>query len=121
MDFRNPTSFLNAIMPRLLVNPGTPHQWEIHLKAGTNTIGRSPACDTQVNHGSVSSTHCEVSVNGDAVVVRDLGSTNGTFLDRAPIQQATLTAGHRLQLGGVEMELAPDTPGGGAAPVAVRV
>src|SRR5688572_24632443 len=100
-------------MPRLLVNPGTPQQWEIHLKSGTNTIGRSPACDTQINHGSVSSTHCEVTVNGNAIVVRDLGSTNGTFLNRAPIEQATLAAGQRLQLGGVEMELAPDSSGAG--------
>src|SRR5262245_51481500 len=99
-------------MPRLLVNPGTRQQCEIHLTPGANTIVCRPACDTQINHGSVSSTHCEVTVNGDAVVVRDLGSTNGTFLNRTPIEQAALSVGQRLQLGGVEMELVPDSPGG---------
>jgi hypothetical protein len=108
-------------MPRLLVNPGTPHQWEIPLKPGTNTLGRSSACDGQVDHDSVSGTHCQVMVNGDAVSVKDLGSTNGTFLNRAPIQEAALTAGQRLQLGGVEMELIADPPRTGASPVVVRL
>lgn len=108
-------------MPRLLVNPGTPHQWEIPLKPGANTLGRSSACDGQVDHESVSGTHCQVMVNGEAVSVKDLGSTNGTFLNRAPIQEAPLAAGQRLQLGGVEMELIADPPRTAAGPVAVRI
>ena len=108
-------------MPRLLVNPGTPHQWEIALKPGANTLGRSSGCDGQVDHESVSGTHCQVMVNGDSVLVKDLGSTNGTFLNRAPIQEAKLTAGQRLQLGGVEMEFIADPPRTAASPVAVRI
>lgn len=108
-------------MPRLLVNPGTSQQWEIQLKPGANTLGRSPACDAQVEHESVSGTHCEVMVNGESVAVKDLGSTNGTFLNRAPIQEATLAAGQRLQLGGVEMEFIADPPRTGNGPVAVRL
>jgi hypothetical protein len=106
-------------MPRLLVNPGSPQQWEIPLKPGANTLGRSPACDAQVEHDSVSGTHCQIFVNGESVAVKDLGSTNGTFLNRAPIQEAVLAPGQRLQLGGVEMELIADPPR--AAPTALRV
>jgi len=106
-------------MPRLLVNPGSPHQWEIPLKTGANTLGRSSACDGQIEHDSVSGTHCQVFVNGESVMVKDLGSTNGTFLNRSPIQESALVPGQRLQLGGVEMELAPDPPR--AAPTALRV
>jgi hypothetical protein len=95
-------------MPRLLINPGTPQQWEAPLKPGSNTVGRSPACDVHIEHGSVSGTHCEVTVTGSGVAVRDLGSTNGTFLNRAPVQESILGPGQRLQLGGVEMELIPD-------------
>lgn len=112
-------------MPRLLVNPGTPEQWEAPLQAGVNTIGRSGACDIQIEHDSVSGTHCELSVNGTSVHIRDLGSTNGTFLNRTPVQESTWAAGQRLQLGGVEMELVPDAAarlaGSVAVPAAVRL
>jgi hypothetical protein len=106
-------------MPRLLVNPGSPQQWEILLKPGANTLGRSQACDGQIEHDSVSGTHCQIFVSGDSVSVKDLGSTNGTFLNRAPIQEAVLAPGQRLQLGGVETELIADPPR--AAPAAIRV
>src|SRR5262245_57516216 len=109
-------------MPRLLINPGTPQQWEAPLKPGRNTLGRSADCDIQLEHGSVSGTHCEVAVTGDAIIVRDLGSTNGTFLNQAPIQETRLAPGQRLQLGGVEMELAPEEASRPpAAPIAIRL
>ena len=102
-------------MPRLLVNPGSPQQWEIPLKQGTTTLGRSPACDVPVEHASISGTHCQIVVNGDTVSVKDLGSTNGTFLNRTGINESTLAPGQRLQLGSVEMELIADPPKTAAA------
>jgi hypothetical protein len=60
-------------------------------------------------------------VNGAEVIVKDLGSTNGTFLNRAPVQEATLMAGHHLQLGGVEMELIADPPVSAPAPMSIRL
>ena len=56
----------NQSVPRLLVNPGSPQQWEIQLKSGRNTLGRNPACDATIEHGSVSGTHCEIIVNGES-------------------------------------------------------
>jgi serine phosphatase RsbU (regulator of sigma subunit) len=44
------------------------------------TIGRHPACDIQFPVAEVSRQHCRVQVQGDAIVLMDLGSTNGTFL-----------------------------------------
>lgn len=113
--------------PRLLVNPGTPQAWEIQLKAGTNRIGRGEQNDFQIPHGSISGTHCEVVVGGDgSVTLRDLGSTNGTFINRAPVKEAVLQPGQHLQLGAVDMIFesaaatasAPATP---SAPAPVRL
>jgi serine phosphatase RsbU (regulator of sigma subunit) len=44
------------------------------------TIGRHPACDIQFPVAEVSRQHCRVQVQGDAIVLMDLGSTNGTFV-----------------------------------------
>ena len=88
---------------RLLVNPGTPQAWEIQLKPGVNRIGRGEQNDFQVPHASISGVHCEIIVSSTGVLLKDLGSTNGTFLNRAPVKETTLQSGHHLQLGAVDM------------------
>lgn len=54
------------------------------LPAGQQyTIGRAPTCSIPVAGASnVSSNHCAISVSGSMILVTDLGSTNGTYLDR---------------------------------------
>src|SRR6478735_6107274 len=95
-------------MPRLLVNPGLPSAWEIPLRPGTNRIGRGNANDFTIADPSVSTSHCTIEIFDHTVVLRDLGSTNGTFVDRAPIQEATLQLGQTIQLGGVQMVFCED-------------
>jgi hypothetical protein len=53
----------------------------------------------------VSSRHCEAQLNGNELSVRDLDSTNGTFINGAKIHQGTLRLGQILRLGQVEMRL----------------
>lgn len=103
---------------RLLVNPGTPQAWEISLKSGVNRIGRGEANDFQIPHPSVSGAHCEVVVSGTGVTLRDLGSTNGSFVNRAPVREVALQSGQHLQLGSVDMifEATPGTAPTVAAP-----
>ncbi len=90
-------------MARLVVNPGTPSAWEIELKPGTNLLGRGFANDFKIDDPSVSGSHCQIIVQGDSAFIKDLGSTNGTFVDRAPVREAELQAGQIVHLGGVEM------------------
>ena len=90
-------------MNRLLVNPGTPQAWEIQLKPGTNRIGRGDAVDFQINHPSVSTSHCEITVGEGGAFFRDLGSTNGSFINEARVTEAGLEHGQRIQLGGIAM------------------
>src|SRR2546425_583125 len=97
-------------MPRLIVNSGTPQQWEIQLHAGVNTFGRGPANQFVIEHPSVSTSHCQIVVDDSSIQLKDLGSTNGTFLNRAPVREAALQSGHRLQLGGVEMLFESEAP-----------
>src|ERR1041385_5235031 len=83
-------------MARLVVNPGSPTSWEIELKAGTNTIGRGFANDFKIPDPSVSGSHCSIIIDSGNVIIKDLGSTNGTFINRAPVTEATLHPGQTI-------------------------
>jgi hypothetical protein len=77
----------------------------IELKPGLNRFGRSDANDYPFDDPAISDVHCEVIVDHDLVFVRDLGSTNGTFVDRRPVTESALYTGQTLQIGPLEMVL----------------
>jgi hypothetical protein len=95
----------------------------VELLKGINTVGRAEGNLHIINDASVSSRHCEIVVNDGTISARDLGSTNGTFLDDQPIQQATLVHGQRLKLGRIEFVVeAPEAvPPTNSAPLRVSV
>ena len=97
-------------MARLVVQPGSPAAWEIKLKAGTNSLGRSPANDFKLDDPSVSGSHCQIVVENENAVIKDLGSTNGTYVNRAPVKEAALQPGQTIHLGGLEMMFYADAP-----------
>jgi len=78
------------------------------LKADKTTIGRVEDNMFQIAEPSVSSHHCEVVLRGQEVVVRDLGSTNGTFINGEKVSESPLKFGQILRLGQIEMRLEPD-------------
>jgi hypothetical protein len=73
------------------------------LSADKVTIGRVEDNTFQIAEPSVSSHHCEVFLRGNEVVVKDLDSTNGTFINGEPVAEAWLTAGQVLRFGDVEL------------------
>jgi hypothetical protein len=97
-------------MHRLVVNPGTAQAWEIQLKRGTNRLGRNADNEFVIRAPGISGSHCQIVVGNEAVVIQDLNSTNGTFIEHQPIQQATLLDGQSVQLGSVEMMYYSETP-----------
>jgi hypothetical protein len=97
-------------MARLVINPGSPAAWEVQLKPGSNSLGRSQANDFQITDPSVSGTHCQILLENGNALIRDLGSTNGTFVNRAPVKEALLQNGHTVHLGGVEIAFYGDGP-----------
>ena len=88
-----------------LVLTGLTHPGEFELEPGFNTLGRNPTNDYRVHDATVSSFHCEIVLSDDSVLVRDLGSTNGTFIDNQPVHEGHLNPGQILRLGSVELRL----------------
>lgn len=97
-------------MARLVLNPGSPTQREVQLIPGLNSIGRGPANNVQIPHPSVSGIHCQLNISGHGAALRDLGSTNGTFVDRAQVREAELQSGQTIHLGDVEMIFYSEPP-----------
>src|SRR5580700_2248850 len=90
------------------------------LASERTTIGRVEENNFQISEPSVSSRHCEILLRGNDVVVKDLGSTNGTFINGERItEEGVLKPGQTLRLGNVELKLdAPGAPSSAPAPAA---
>lgn len=86
------------------------------LKVDKTTIGRVDDNTFPIPEASVSSHHCEVLLRGSEVVIRDLDSTNGTFVNGQKITESVLKPGQTLRLGQVEMRLEVDGQSAPAAP-----
>src|SRR5262249_21640061 len=86
------------------------------LKVDKTTIGRVEDNTFQIAEPSVSSHHCEVMLRGSDVVIHDLNSTNGTFINGEKVTESVLKPGQILRLGQIEMRLETDTPAAGAQP-----
>lgn len=66
-------------------------------------VGKSPENDFVINDDSVSRVHCEFWRDGRGYWVRDLQSTNGTFVDGIEIKEAQLQPGALVRVGTVEL------------------
>jgi pSer/pThr/pTyr-binding forkhead associated (FHA) protein len=76
------------------------------LTVEKTTIGRVDDNAFPIPEGSVSSHHCEVLLRGTDVVIHDLGSTNGTFVNGHQVTgEAVIKPGQILRLGQVEIRL----------------
>lgn len=62
-------------------------------------IGRSSKCDIQVDQESISRNHAKLVNNGKNVMVRDLGSTNGTYVNDQLIDEVQLRDGDLIKVG----------------------
>ena len=97
-------------MPKLVVLTEGLTGRAYELKADRTTIGRLEDNAFQIAEPSVSSHHCEVLLKGGEVVVKDLNSTNGTYINNQKITEQVLKAGHTLRLGQVDLRLEDGTP-----------
>ena len=74
------------------------------LPGNIRTIGRATGADFIVDAALISRVHCQLTALADGELeVRDLESTNGTYVNGERIETARLAPGDRLQVGRVEL------------------
>jgi hypothetical protein len=94
----------------VVLSPGMTGRTQ-ELKAEKTTIGRVDDNTFPIVEPSVSSHHCEVILRGSEVLVRDLNSTNGTYIGGEKVTERVLKPGQILRLGQVDMRLEADAAG----------
>jgi len=87
---------------RLVTLEGVP-PGAVYAVEGTSRIGRSDESDIVLNDLSVSRAHAVLEIAGGRAMLRDLESTNGTFLNGRRIQAERLRDGDELQLGNTHL------------------
>ena len=90
--------------PALVVRQGGGRAGESFHPTGERTrIGRSPECEIFLDDVTVSRNHAVLIARAGGYVVEDLGSLNGTFVNRRRIDTAVLQGGDELQIGKYRM------------------
>ena len=90
--------------PALVVRSGGGRAGDTFERIGASTlIGRSPECDIFLDDVTVSRRHAEIAKDDERFVIRDLGSLNGTFVNRHRIEDAELADDDEVQIGKYRM------------------
>ncbi len=80
-----------------------------HVRGGA-TLGRSPASEIPVDADGVSRVHCRLEAREGKLVVQDLGSTNGTYVNGRRVQEAEVKAGDELLVGRCRFQVRVEEP-----------
>lgn len=90
-------------MPYLIRNPETPDETLFELQLGSNTIGREPGNQILIegDEKGISRRHAKIFVTPESVLVEDLFSRNGTFINETRIKKSQLIEGDLVRFGNV--------------------
>ena len=86
-----------------------------HLGSRPAVIGRSAEADIRVPDDNVSRFHCEIRLWGGDYVVKDLRSSNGTFINDVKVAVALLEVGDTLRIGPTVFRAEKEPPPGASA------
>ena len=98
-------------MPKLIVTTEAQGKIGYEFTEDLLTIGRSPDNMIVIEDASVSGRHAQLELSGDTYRLKDLGSTNGTRVNGAPITETVVRFNDRIRFGAVEARFEADKQG----------
>src|SRR5207237_596037 len=82
----------------------------VALTKDITLVGRKEGCDLRLEHKSVSKQHCVLARAADLLLLRDLGSTNGTRVNGKRVRRAALAADDKLSVAGFSFRVVLGAP-----------
>jgi pSer/pThr/pTyr-binding forkhead associated (FHA) protein len=102
--FSNPVEFKEPPVWMLRTAEDAKQPFLFRITPGNvKTVGRAPRADFVVDAALVSRLHCRLAAGAAEIEATDLKSTNGTYVNGARVDRATLRDGDRLRVGAVEL------------------
>src|SRR6516165_3787247 len=91
-----------------LVIKGPDRGEQVALSSEPVTFGSAPACDLVLSDKTVSRRHAMALLEGGEVLVRDLGSTNGSYIQGSRFKEITVGFGAEIKLGRTVLKFLPE-------------
>lgn len=108
-----------AMQARLILLDPPAAQRELHLSLPA-TVGRSREAKIKLVHSQVSRVHCEFFEQDGLLHVRDLGSTNGTYVGDQRISESAIQPGETVTIGAVRLQALYEPAAGAVTAAAPR-
>jgi pSer/pThr/pTyr-binding forkhead associated (FHA) protein len=102
----NPGTSVSGVPAELIVLTGNAERDRVRLRPQGHVVGRSSDADISIDDPYSSEFHARVGVQDDRVVVHDLGSTNGTYVNGRRVTTPTaVSKGDTVQIGKTILEV----------------
>lgn len=93
-----------ALVAWLVVATGAARGQDHRLPGGTVRLGHGPNCEIRISGDTyISTQHAEITFRSGAFWIKDLNSTNGTFVNEGPVSEVALADGDRVKVGMTEL------------------
>lgn len=103
VEFEESTGKVKTYFPLLLITDASGKLSRVIMKKKSLVIGKASDCDIVLEDSYISSKHLQVSVTDRGFFVKDLNSTNGTWVNQAKVQEIYLDDGEKLRVGETEI------------------
>ena len=104
-------------MPFLIHNKEDGEEIKLPITLKPIVLGRGVETDIHVEDNEVSRAHCAVWLEGRKILVKDLRSRNGTFVNDGRVQEAELKPGDQVRIGHFKFAIEGDAPQKGASTI----
>ena len=102
----NPGTRVEGFGAELVVLTGAQEAYRVRLRHQGHVVGRSPDADITIDDPYSSEFHARVGLQDDRVIVHDLGSTNGTYVNGRRVSSPTsVSRGDTVQIGKTALEV----------------